>query len=169
MLKRTAFFIAVALASGLGSGAVFAKTRAYSGIACRVDPSKSSFADGVATFNVLNLVQPMGLTTMRGDRNLALVCPTPIDPTKGVGLLDFWVYDRHTSHEVMCLAELLDHEGNLIDSRHFETIGSRTAVFNRQVSFNGQMGHNLVLTCSVPRRSDQTGVSILASYSIAQP
>jgi len=155
--------------AGLGSATAEARIRKHSGIRCHVDLHRSSFGDGVATFAAFKLVQPMGITTMRGDRDVHLICPVTLDPARGVGFVGFWVYDRHPNFDARCVAELLNHEGQTIDSRVVESSGSSEGVTDLFADFRGQRGHTMLIRCSVPRRSDQSGVSILASYAVDQP
>jgi hypothetical protein len=150
-----------------GASAASAQVSAFNGTACASTPGVSSFDEARPTW-VVGLGQPRGLTTTRGDRDVNVTCPVPIDPTLAVHLIEFWAYDRHTNFDVRCTASLQDHEGNDIATLVAGTTAFDTGPKYFQVDFGGLRGHNLRLTCSIPRFHSSNGHSILASYHVEQ-
>jgi hypothetical protein len=144
-----------------------AEVRGFSGVQC-TQHSPRGRAYHISTALVRPTFLPSGITNDSKSEDLLVLCPFTINPTLGVGLIEFGVWDRHSNYNFDCQVELFDMYGNSITTRTFASSGSSLDPMYHQVHLGGAKGSNLMMTCIIPRFHSEKGFSVLSGIQVYQ-
>jgi hypothetical protein len=146
MPKRIPILFAAGLVLLCAGGAARAWTKVnnYHGTSCFPDPQAPSSHDAPSYDPLL------GVSTGNVNHSNFFFCPVSVDPTLGVGLMEFWAYDRHSTLDVGCRVTLLDYAGHAIASATPGTSGSNSNQMFFTTSFGGVVAASMSVLCSVP-------------------